>query len=429
MGMLAARDRQFRRRVIASRDLVQGAGGSRLFVALAPLWLLGVILPSISDPDNMQLAQFGSFVWLPLIGTIVGRERFLLGPVFRERKSVLVWAAASILAILASALLSEDPAVSLGFVGTAALGLMCCAGLWVFVGPRMTTCIAAYAALGTALVTYAYYFGPRVQGRLSIGTAHPNYLGVASYGILMCALAMPSRIFAGALVAVNLLVIVDTQSRSALGAALVGLLVYVFLNAIRIRSMKAAFALATGAVACGVVLVSYYDTLQEWFATLFFLNDRYRGLGTGFTGRVGAWQEAIELFQDNPVFGVGFRMHERYMTLAVSAHNGYLSLLAEVGAVGSIALFGLTAVLCWRLLRRALTGDRIAIVGVSFVAGYLFIAAFERLFLNMGNPTSILAWLFLLVPAKAARPVRAPSTAIGLPQRPIGAFSFSARMT
>jgi O-antigen ligase len=128
------------------------------------------------------------------------------------------------------------------------------------------------------------------------------------------------------------------------------------------------------------------------------LNDRYRGLGTGFTGRVGAWEEALDLFRENPVFGVGFRMHERYMTAASSAHNGYLSLLAETGAVGALLFLVFTGYLLWRLFRRAAAGEPIAVVGFSFVTGYLFIAAFERLFLNMGNPTSVLAWMFLMLP-------------------------------
>jgi O-antigen ligase len=164
-----------------------------------------------------------------------------------------------------------------------------------------------------------------------------------------------------------------------------------------------AFALAFVALVSIVLLLAYYDAVESWVSSLFFLNDRYRGLGTGFTGRVDAWQEALDLFQQNPAFGVGFRMHERYMTTLSSAHNGYLSLLAEVGVVGTIPVFGLATLGGWRLFRRAVAGDSMAIFGFAFFSGYALLVVFERLFLNMGNPTSILVWIFLMIGGRHQR--------------------------
>jgi O-antigen ligase len=128
-------------------------------------------------------------------------------------------------------------------------------------------------------------------------------------------------------------------------------------------------------------------------------DDRYRGIGTGFTGRSDAWAESFNLFLQNPLFGVGFRVHSMYMTTLSSAHNGYLSTLAEAGVAGFLALMALTVVCCRRLLRAAWTGDDLAVVGTSLVSGYLFVALFERYFINFGNPTSALVWLFLFMPS------------------------------
>ncbi len=387
----------------------------KLFVILLPIWLFIIIFPPTVQSDNLALIQFGVFIWLPLAGILAGRTRFLFGPIFRERLSVLTCSGASLLAITASALLSEDPFHSLGFVVTVAVGLMCCAGIWGIVRKRMRLWLSIYAVLGAALAAYAMGAGGRIQGRLTIGDAHPNYLGLISFGVLMCSLAIPSRILAGALIGANLLVIVETQSRSALASALLGLMVFAALKANQVNKRQVALALAGMGLLCAVLLMTYYDNVESWVSSLFFLNDKYRGLGTGFTGRVDAWQEALALFFQNPAFGVGFRMHERYMTTLSSAHNGYLSLLAEVGVAGVIPLVSLTLLAGRSLFRKAISGDPIAILGMSYITGYALLVIFERLFLNMGNPTSILAWMFLLIGGRGESFSRAKSSCGALP--------------
>src|SRR5262249_17815184 len=161
----------------------------------------------------------------------------------------------------------------------------------------------------------------------------------------------------GLLIAFNCFIIIETQSRSSLAAALLGLLIYASLKMNQMSKRKAALILGVVILAFTVCFFFYYDATQSWISSLFFLNDRYRGVGTGFTNRVSAWQEALDLFRENPVFGVGFRLHEQYMTTLSSAHNGYLSLLAEVGIVGAVPVFTLTMLQCWRLFRRAIRGE------------------------------------------------------------------------
>jgi O-antigen ligase len=379
----------------------------KTFVLLIPLWLLAVIFPPTLDSGYMDVLQVGTLVWLPVIGLLTGRGEFLVGPIFRERMSALFWMCASLTAIAASALMSVDPARSSAYVLSAAIGIVCCAGLWRLVGSRIIHSLAIYAVLGTIFVTYIYFFGPRIQDRLSISlTSHPNYLGLVSFGLLMCSLALKNHLLTAGIIVMNFVVIVATQSRGSLVAALLGLSVYLTLKTLRARKVRVVLTVVGAVIVAAVLLMLYQDEIGNWFSSLLFLNDKYRGIGTGFTGRLDAWQEAFDLFLGNPWFGVGFRMHEQYMTTLSSAHNGYLSLLAEVGSIGGIALLVLTMGACGRLLRQALRGDTIAMLGLGFVAGYFFLATFERFFLNMGNPTSILTWLFLLMPARRTSAVQ-----------------------
>jgi O-antigen ligase len=381
----------------------------KAFIYLVPVWLFAMMFPPTLDPQYMDALQIVALIWLPIVGLIVAQGEFLFGPIFSERLSVLFLTTASLVAITASALMSSDPPRSLAYVAAAAVGLISCAGLWRLIGSRIMECISLYAIVGTAFVAYNLVYGPRIQGRLSISlTAHPNYLGLIAFGLLMCSLMVRSRLLAACMMGINIAAIVATESRGSLVAACLGVLVFFTLKITRVHKGRAAFTLTALSLVTALVLIVYRDVIEVSVSSLLFLNDKYRGLGTGFTGRLDAWQEAFDLFLSNPWFGVGFRMHEQYMTTLSSAHNGYLSLLAEVGLFGSLSLLFLTSLAYWRLFRSALRGDAIAMFGVSFVTGYLFLATFERFFLNMGNPTSALTWLFLMMPVQAGRFVRWP---------------------
>lgn len=382
----------------------------RAFIYLVPAWLFAMTFPPTLDPQYMDALQIVALIWLPIVGIIAAQGEFLFGPIFSQRISVLFLTTASLVAIIASALMSSDPPRSLAYVAAATVGLISCAGLWRLIGSRITDCISLYAIVGTAFVTYTLFYGPRIQGRLSISlTAHPNYLGLIAFGLLMCSLMVQSRLLAACMIAVNVTAIIASESRGSLVAACLGVLVFFTVKITRAHKGRAAFALTAISLAVALILIVYRDVIEVSVSSLLFLNDKYRGIGTGFTGRLDAWHEAFDLFLSNPWFGVGFRMHEQYMTTLSSAHNGYLSLLAEVGLFGSLSLLFLTSFAYWRLLRNALRGDAVAMFGVSFVTGYLFLATFERFFLNMGNPTSALTWLFLMMPDRAGRVVPWPS--------------------
>ena len=253
------------------------------------------------------------------------------------------------------------------------MGLICCGGLWSCINRRLNIALMLYAILGTAFSIYTYFNGVSIQGRLSFGaTGHPNFLGLICFGILVSALSIRNLILCSALVAVNFFVIIETQARSCLLASVISIAVYVLFTHTHkdTKSMAPMVALTSLAVACIAVCFLYQQEIVDSISNLLFLNDRYRGFGTGFTGRLDAWEEAYQMFVANPFFGIGFRTHEQYMTTLPSAHNGYLSTLAETGAFGIASALALISTCSWRLFKIARSGDRMAIVGFAFVVGY-----------------------------------------------------------
>jgi hypothetical protein len=65
------------------------------------------------------------------------------------------------------------------------------------------------------------------------------------------------------------------------------------------------------------------------------LDDPYRGLGSGVTGRDSTWAFALETITANPVFGVGAAITNRLATAAGQSlvHNGHFLLVADLGLV------------------------------------------------------------------------------------------------
>src|SRR5260370_35787995 len=98
----------------------------------------------------------------------------------------------------------------------------------------MGRALVAYAYIGSALSAYLYLYGDTVQGRLPFG--HPNYLAVICFGVLSCSLLAQNVWVRVAMVALNLCVIFETQSRSCLVASMITLLCYLLLS--NIQKMK-----------------------------------------------------------------------------------------------------------------------------------------------------------------------------------------------
>lgn len=261
----------------------------------------------------------------------------------------------------------------------------------------MGRALVAYAYLGSALSAYLYLYGDTLQGRLTFG--HPNYLAVVCFGVLSCSLLAQNLVMRSTMIALNLSVIFETQSRSCLVGSMITLLFYIVLSNTRAMRRRlgpiAVIGIITVTVCFGVM---FREQITERVSAALFLEDRDRGIGTGFTGRLEAWDEAYQMFLTSPVFGIGFRMHERFMTTLSSAHNGYFSTLAETGAAGICSALILIGTCAWRLLTMSRSGDSIAIVGFSFVSGFLFVAMFERYLINFGTSTAVLMWIFLLMP-------------------------------
>ncbi len=221
-------------------------------------------------------------------------------------------------------------------------------------------------------------------GRLC-GRNASNYWGAAAQAVLFGCIVARGRLVRIAAVVICVIMLFWTQSRGSMLAAGAGLTVafMLYMTVARGRlwlclliatALVLAFAFGSGFILDKVLMLS----------------DPARGLTSGFTGRTAAWRETIDLFAAHPIFGVGFRQHEQYLTSAVSAHNAYLATLADTGVVGALSyclfLFGGLAIALRKALRDPSAG-RIMMAG--FLTAYIVNGVFERSALNTGNTYSM----------------------------------------
>ncbi len=372
---------------------------------LTGLWLFGLILPPALDSEYRELLWAASALWIGAVGLVVGHIRFVYSPILRGNQHIffLLMGLGGVFTV--SAIQSANPLSSLTYTALAMAMLVSAAGVWQLIGKQIHRVLVSYAALGTCLMAFVYTnadeFSVAYNGRLSFGIlTHPNHLGLVAFSIVAASLAAPGMVFRLGMITLNLAAILLAQARGSLVACFSMLATYlVFSLLFRKAGRRRLHFIALVALLGGLALTAVFED-EVWSAvnTMLLLDHRDRGLGSGFSGRLDAWDEAAALFFENPVFGVGLRQHEQYMVILGSAHNGYLSLLAETGILGGGFTFALLGATGFRLFRFARGGDPAAIIGFSFLIGYCTLAMFERLLINSGNPMSALMFVLLFMP-------------------------------
>ena len=201
------------------------------------------------------------------------------------------------------------------------------------------------------------YQGGTTRFTGGVGT-HPNLLGftLASYFPLFVGLAMDlppgkKRWFITLLACVTFGLLFTTGSRGSLGAVvfaavLTALRFTVFnrlVGKLRISLLQVLFfLLALGAVVYVLFHGNHLEKLTQFLVEALQLNNQYRGIHSGFSGRTILWVVAINhLTGLQWLFGTGFRQ-------AVLFDSGYITVLFENGLLGgSVVVGSILRILYW----------------------------------------------------------------------------------
>jgi O-antigen ligase len=255
----------------------------------------------------------------------------------------------------------------------------------------MRTAAAVFAILCAPFLLWVVLTGEYLWGRLTAQNIQPNFWGLMGLCVGVAAFAIPSRILAAGCVGVGLLTIYQASARGSLVALIFACLTVGFVAAreLRNRKLMLSLSIATSALIGLIVVAPAIPNVERVIMSdVLKIDDPDRGAGQGFTGRDVGWAEAIDLWMNHPLFGVGFRQHEQLLTGISSAHNAYLSMLADTGIVGFllyVALLGTSLAASLRIRER-----RSRIFVIALLVGYAVIGFFERRAINSGNPLGVL---------------------------------------
>ncbi len=363
------------------------------------LWLAGVFVTSalarifLREVDFLDALLASAGLW-PVLYFTFSRNRF-----FPKRIDTDVKVALTVFMAFAGAsvFVSPIPLISVSYyfltLGALFLSLQFNSAL---TPAQYETGFKIYAFCAMiALVAFAAYdYVPGVRLGNGKGILNPNSIGLVSMSAITAAFAIRRTWLRICIMAPTVMVLILTDSRSAALASLVAILIVLFIRT-KAGSSRRLITIFFWSAAVGIIAILNLDAIVHHAESFFAIHNRYRGIGTGATGRLEAWTATWALFLSHPIVGVGFRAHEHFITVESSSHNGYIAMFAEIGLFGTLAVFYFVAAGLRNLLRQTKQADTMwsGTILLGICIGYLIIAVFERYLLNMGNPTSL---IFLL---------------------------------
>lgn len=226
------------------------------------------------------------------------------------------------------------------------------------------------------------------------GTAiDPNVLGgmlllalpLAVTQLVECRTTVP-RLLLAACVAINVLALLLSYSRSGWAGALAAL---VLLGLLRYR--RVLLAIAAGAMA--LLLLPQGQAFVERFVSGLFFADRAAQM------RLGEYSDALRLITRYPWFGVGFGGPPD-LDLYLAGSSIYFLLAEEAGLVGLGAYLLVLGTVVTYIARRLGRARRVGLAGVQMgalagVAGALVAGLFDHYFVSSSfTPTIALFWLY-----------------------------------
>lgn len=273
------------------------------------------------------------------------------------------------------------------------LGLFVIAGLGYLLAQHSDQRLVERIFIWTAILLAAVLIlvlidNDRHWARLS-GRLHSNLWAAVALVAVPGALALQNR-FAAAVVSAFVIYMIGLEF-NARGPLIYALsIVAAFVAVWAVLHPRKSLAPQTLATAITFVGIASFLVVANWdFITkdILMLDSATRGFGSGFTGRTDLWVYLIGVAADHPFTGVGFRMHEAFVSAPglYSAHNAYIAILVDLGVFGLGIYLAMIAIALWRAVVRY----RSPLVA-AYLIGYILLGMTEGRALNVGNPASIL---------------------------------------
>jgi O-antigen ligase len=282
-----------------------------------------------------------------------------------------------------------------------------------------------WSAIVSMLIFLPLSFSTLIQSamtleRLKAFNFHPNGLALqlSAYICVMIWKVMTggrfAKIFSGAIASVCIVIIFLTSSRGAIVGVLAGAgfaICIVLANAVKqdrkktLRSVGMVLAL----LAAGTVVLQNVESIKEAYEVvdhLLALSTSDRGLDSGMTGRVDIWHEVLRAVSDGSwLFGHGVRSSDAVWSYDPKIDNSYLVILYDMGIVPLslitwrfVTVLGRTTRNCFGTIDD--DEKKLQLACGMFLVVLLVTSIVERSLFAVGNPFSLLAFLFFVTPTR-----------------------------
>lgn len=251
------------------------------------------------------------------------------------------------------------------------------------------------------LILY-FIFSSSSQGRILIEGVQPNYIGLVCLTVALTSVLIKNKILMFFIYSFSLYLSYYISSRTTM---LCLILLGFLLLLMKIKSYP-----KTLIIFCSFSILTfllYLENILLFFNDVFMLDDSYRGVDTGFSGRSDRWEITFNYIKENILFGVGFKAGEE--TLGFTTDNGYISVFLELGFWGILnylIVIIMSIIFSLKIFIHKFCSPQYlfcACVVLVFVI-YCF---FEQRYVNFGNPLSFMVFfsiftLFLMNFRKAS---------------------------
>ena len=252
------------------------------------------------------------------------------------------------------------------------------------IAPDMMLSVAKVLFRGEAFDTYSILFHNESYAGIFGQTAINGYVISIFLAFIVAALFSKNKAkLHYVLLSAGIIALILTKKRSFLLANVIATLVLFIQNSKSDeRKLKKAGRLLFLVIAAFLV-IRYAPATQGIMEKISLLEHS----GDLTNGRAVSWNETIEIWKQNPIFGVGTNVMVR--GYGISTHNVYIQILAEMGIFGSISY----VLLLWTSFRRSekayqnilkddmLAHEKKSIYGVSIYMQVIFIV-----YSFFGNP-------------------------------------------
>ena len=176
-----------------------------------------------------------------------------------------------------------------------------------------------------------------------------------------------------------------------------------FAIVVELRLTRVLFSKRAGwvVVAIAACILLYVGPGHKYLQTILAVDNSYRGVGTGATGRTDLWMRGLSTLFSDPsrlAVGAGLRSSE-VASIGFSTESSYLTILLDSGIFfGSalIAIFIYAPVRTLKLSRSSTSGFNSFAFLPSFFVFLLVQCFFIRDLVGLGNPISLMTLFFIM---------------------------------